>query len=105
MEIRQTFILLDPSSGTIGKRLWEEEDLGDGLAEFHPMGLLMSMYHDTLIISNLKTSASKMIEAPHERLHGKSLAVDNRGRVFSWDGRERILAIDMHTPELKWNSL
>lgn len=92
----------DPSSGTIGKRLWEEEDLGDGLAEFHPMGLVMSMYHDTLIISNLKTRASKMIEAPHERLHGKSLAVDNRGRLFSWDGKERILAIDMRTPELKW---
>ncbi len=97
-----SFYSFDPSSGTIGKRLWEEDDLGDGLAEFHPMGLIMSMYHDTLLISNLETKSSKLIEAPQKRLHGKSLAVDNKGDVFSWDGRERILAIDMRTPESGW---
>lgn len=92
----------NPSNGVIGKRLWEEEDLGDGLAEFHPMGLIISLYHDTLMISNLKTKDSKMVAAPHARLHGKSLAVDNKGDVFSWDGKERILAIDMHTSEPEW---
>jgi hypothetical protein len=94
--------LFNPSSGVIGKRLWDEEDFGDGLAEFHPMGLILSLYHDTLIISNLETKVSKMVAAPHERLHGKSLAVDNKGGVFSWDGKERILAINMHTPEPEW---
>jgi len=93
----------DPSNGTIGKRLWEEEDLGDGLAEFHPMGLVMSLHHDTLILSNLKTGVSKMIAAPHERLHGKSLAVDKSGGVFSWDGRHKILAIDLRAPEQNWS--
>lgn len=92
----------NPSNGVIGKRLWEEEDLGDGLAEFHPMGLIISLYHDTLIISNLETKDSKMVAAPHARLHGKSLAVDNKGDVFSWDGKERVLAIDMHTSEPEW---
>lgn len=92
----------NPSSGIIGKHLLEEEDLGDGLAEYHPKGLIISLHHDTLVINDLKTKVSKMIDAPHERLHGKSLAVDNRGKVFSWDGRERILMFNMNNPELKW---
>lgn len=92
----------NPSSGVIGKRLWDEADFGDGLTEFHPTGQIMSLHHDALIISDLETKASKIIAAPHTRLHGKSLAVDNKGGVFSWDGKEKILAFDMHTPELGW---
>ncbi|TFH09989.1 MAG: hypothetical protein E4H07_05795 [Nitrosomonadales bacterium] len=99
-----TLYSFDPSNGTIGEQpLSSIADHGDGLAEFHPMGLVMSLHDDTLILSNLETKkVSKKIIAPHRRLHGSSLAVDNSGRVFSWDGREKILAIDLSAPEQKW---
>jgi hypothetical protein len=92
----------DPSSGTIGKQLWPSEaDSGDGLAEFHPTGLVMSQHGRELILINLQTGATERVTTP--RFHGRSLAVDKSGSVFSWDGRHRILAIDLHTSERKWS--
>ncbi|TDI76323.1 MAG: hypothetical protein E2O82_00295 [Betaproteobacteria bacterium] len=92
----------DPSSGAIGKQLWPSEaDHGDGLAEFHPMGFVMSQHGETLILINLQTGATERITTP--RFHGKSLAVDKSGSVFSWDGRHRILVINLHTSERKWS--
>jgi hypothetical protein len=92
----------DPSSGTIGKHLWPSEaDHGDGLAEFHPMGFVMSQHGKTLILINLQTGATERVTTP--RFHGKSLAVDKSGSVFSWDGRHRILVINLHTSERKWS--
>ena len=93
----------DPSSGTIGKRLWPEEaDHGDGLAEFHPpMGVVMSLHRKKLILRNLQTGVPQRDVAP--QLHGKSLAVNKSGSVFSWDDRHKILMIDLHTPERNWS--
>ncbi len=98
-----TLYPFDPSSGTIGKRLWPSEaDHGDGLAEFHPpMGLVMSLHGEKLILINLQTGVTQRDVTP--QLHGKSLAVDKSGGVFSWDGRHRILAIDLRSPERNWS--
>jgi hypothetical protein len=99
-----TLYPFDPSSGIIGKHLFEEADWGDGLAEFHPTGLVMSLYYDVLILSDLKTKVSDIVSAPNKRLHGKSLAVDKNGSIFSWDGNHTILVIDdIRAPEPRWN--
>ncbi len=72
----------DPSSGTIGKQLWpSEEDSGDGLAEFHPTGLVMSQHGRELVLINFQTGATERFTTP--RFHGRSLAVDKSGSVFS----------------------
>ncbi len=98
-----TLYTFDPSTGSIGERFWEDEDWGDGIAEFHPFGLVMSLHHNTMTISNIKTKVSKTVSVPNERLHGKSLAVDKNGNVFTWDGRHTIMAIDnLHEPKPNW---
>ena len=97
------FYPFDPSSGAVGKRLWPSEaDHGDGSAEFHlPMGLVMSLHSKKLILRNLQTGVPQRDATP--QLHGKSLAVDKNGDVFSWDGRHRILATNLRAPEQNWN--
>ena len=69
----------DPSSGTIGKRLWPGwADWGDGLAEFHPsMGLVLSLHRKKLLLRNLQTGVPEQVAPP--QFHGKSLAVDKIG--------------------------
>ncbi len=97
---RTSLYAFDPSSGTVGKRLWRHPDLGDGVAEYHPSGLVLSLHRKALLVRSLRTGARERIPAP--ALHSKSLAVDGRGVVFSWDGRHRVLTIDPRAPGRTW---
>ena len=92
----------DPLNGAIGKRLWPSEaDWGDGTAEFHPMGLILSLYRKSFMFRNLQTGVPERIVTPY--FNGKSLAVDKTGRVFSWDGKHKILVINLQESERNWN--
>ena len=97
---KTTLYPFDPSSGAVGKRLWREADFGDGVAEYHPLGLVLSLHRKALLLRSLQTGALERIAAPG--LHGKSLAIDESGVVFSWDGRHRVLTIDPRAPERTW---
>ena len=97
---RTTLYPFDPSSGAVGKRLWREADFGDGVAEYHPLGLVLSLHRKALLLRSLQTGVLERIAAPG--LHGKSLAVDESGVVFSWDGKHRVLTIDPRRPERTW---
>jgi hypothetical protein len=66
------------------------------------MGLVMSLHRKKLILKNLQTGVTQRYLTP-QKLLGKSLAVDKSGDVFSWDGRHRILAIDLRAPERNWS--
>ncbi len=97
---RTSLFAFDPSSGTVGKRLWRVADLGDGLAEYHPSGLVLSLHRRALLVRSLRTGAVARIAA--NGLHGKSLAVDGSGVVFSWDGAHRILTVDPRARAPAW---
>ena len=97
---RTRLYAFDPTSGTVGKRLWRYGDLGDGVAEYHPSGLVLSLHRKALLVRSLQTGVLRRITAPG--FHSKSLAVDNSGVVFSWDGRHRILAIDPTATTPTW---
>ncbi len=97
---RTTLFPFDPSSGAVGERLWQEADFGDGVAEYHPLGLVLSLHRLVLLIRSLQTGALERIAAPG--LHSKSLAVHKSGFVFTWDGRHRVLTIDPRAPEPAW---
>ena len=97
-----TFYPFDPLSGTIGKQLWHPEaDWGDGIAEFHPTGLILSLHRKSFMFRDLQTGVPERIATP--QFHGKSLAVDKSGRVFSWDGKHKILAINLQASERNWS--
>jgi len=96
-----SFYSFDPLSGTIGKRLWPTEaDWGDGVAEFHPMGLILSLHGKSFMFRDLQTGVPERIATPQS--HGKSLAVDKSGSVFSWDGKHRILVVNLQASERNW---
>ena len=97
---RTKLFAFDPTSGTVGKRLSRLPDLGDGVAEYHPSGLVLSLHRKALLVRSLQTGALERIAAPG--FHGKSLAVDRHGVAFSWDGTHRILTIDPRAPERAW---
>ncbi len=97
---RTSLYAFDPSSGTVGKRLWRQSDLGDGVAEYHPSGLVLSLHRKALLVRSLRSGALERIPAP--AFHSKSLAVDRRGMVVSWDGRHRILTIDPRARDRAW---
>ena len=84
----------------MGRKIWGQADYGDGLAEYHPSGLVLSLHRGALLLRSLQTGAVERIAAPG--FHGKSLAVHKSGVIFSWDGKDRILTIDPRVPERAW---
>ena len=49
---------------------------------------------------DLQTGVPERIATP--QFHGKSLAVDKSGSIFSWDGKNRILVINLQASEQNW---
>lgn len=90
----------DPTTGELGDSFWNERNHGDGLAEYHPLGLLLSVHAKVLIIYELKMGFRKKVQMPE--VHGKSIAIDRNGIVFNWDGLNQIWTLDPAQPEPRW---
>lgn len=97
---RTSLFRFDPVTGTVGGEMWQNADYGTGVAEFHPSGLVLSLHRNTLLARSLETKVARRIPTPG--LHGRSLALNSDGTVFSWDGGHRILTIDPDSPESDW---
>ena len=97
---QSTMHRFDPTTGDIGKAFWQEGNKGDGLAEYHPLGLALSIHRNVLLIRDVKLGFGKKVPTPEA--HGKSIAIDKDGIVFTWDGRNQIWTLDLTQPELRW---
>lgn len=95
-----TLYRFDPTSGTVGKNTGKIADYGDGVAEYHSPGLVLSLHRKRLLLRNLKTGKIEKIHVPG--FHGRSLAVDQSGIIFSWDGKQKILTMDLSATERTW---
>lgn len=90
----------DPTSGEVGGLRWKEADFGDGTAIYHPPSQVVSLHGGALLIRSLLTDAFERVPVPG--FHGKSLAVDGEGVIFSWSGGNRIVTLDLGELFRKW---
>lgn len=97
---RRVLFRFEPTSGTVGKRFLNSPLLGDGLAEYHPSGTILSLHAGDLVRIPLGKAVDQRIPAPP--IHGKSIAIDKNGMVFSWDGTDRVLTIDPESSDQAW---
>jgi len=84
-----------------------QADWGDGTKIYdHQRKVIWSLHKDTLLSFNAINGRS-ILKIKANVDHGKSLAIDNRGRILSWNGKSKIysLAFDKKPPywkEFNW---
>ena len=98
---KSTMHKLDPRTGEIGDLLWNEADGGDGVAAYHPRGLVMLLKRPLFLARDPVTGGGWEMAAP--RNNGKSLAVRRDGMVFTWDGHASLWTLDLSGPNAKWH--
>jgi len=89
-------MMYDPKKPTVtGKKYFNTQaDFGDGFMMYHPQNnLLWSLHRNSLLAFNAKTGQS--VHRINSKIpHGKTIAIDQSGKIFSWNGVGTISILD-----------
>jgi len=87
------------------KAFSHQADWGDGTKENDPQrGIIWSLHSLMLLAFDARSGQSiKKINAKIE--HGKSLAIDKNGHIFSWNGKSKVYSLDPDKLPPEWEEI
>lgn len=91
----------NPSPNSL-KFFSSQADWGDGTKQYdHQKNVIWSLHRSILL--GLDASNGRLIKKIEAKIqHGKSLAIDSKGRIVSWSGKSKIYSIESEKKGALW---